>query len=685
MGRTPTAPPPGDRGPDDDDDDAGDGGGSDDGEGSRARRPRRRRRGRPRPREGRRRRRRVASAALDRGASADPGWPRARAGRPERRCREPCREGGPPVRCRRAAHRGLRPLPAVQRRPRPVDRCPVVRQRRLRRGLLDAADRRRSGSVSAGVHRGPRRPAREPVAGRPAGTTAGGGARELPAPVVRSDQRGGAGGGRPTRRYAVGVRRGLRAPGRRTRIAGGRLRGRRHAGPDAVCRLVPRRHRDLPRAAHRRLRVRCLGDRPALGPPRPVLARRRRSPTRSSIGTSASSCSSCRSCASSRGCSTASSSRRLLLVARPLPRRRVARRARLLDAGARPPRRPRRRSSCCRSRSATSSTSSSSSYSTRGVATGVSFTDQNAQFFAYDVLTVISGIAAALLVGGAFTRMLWPLGLTIAVWFLASLVIGRLYPEAIQRFTVAPEPVRPGRALHRQQHRDDAAGLRPRRLGGPAVQRATAVLTRRTGRRSEADTFAQRSAVGLRARCRTTLDQLQTVRKYYDFTDVDTDRYAIDGSQRQVMLSGRELALEQNPRATGWVNQRIIYTHGIGVAMVPVNEVGSEGQPHLLIGNLPPVSVRRRADRSPSRASTSASGRRSYVVVGAKQDEFDYPTGDSDTGGSVGTADALDRDDRDQARQDADAAPVRGPLPGPRPAHQRPGHGRAASSCSIAR
>ncbi len=77
-------------------------------------------------------------------------------------------------------------------------------------------------------------------------------------------------------------------------------------------------------------------------------------------------------------------------------------------------------------------------YSTRGIATGVSFTDQNAQFFAYDVLTVLSGLAGALLVGGAFTRMLWPLGLTIGVWLLASLVIGRLYPEAVQRFTVDP-------------------------------------------------------------------------------------------------------------------------------------------------------------------------------------------------------------------------------------------------------
>src|SRR4029078_12714741 len=87
-----------------------------------------------------------------------------------------------------------------------------------------------------------------------------------------------------------------------------------------------------------------------------------------------------------------------------------------------------------------------------------------------------------------------------------------------------------------------------------------------------------------------TLDQLQTVRKYYDFTDVDTDRYEIDGVERQVMLSARELALEQNPSATGWLNERVIYTHGVGLAMVPVNEVGSEGQPEGNGRNPPPAS-----------------------------------------------------------------------------------------------
>jgi uncharacterized membrane protein (UPF0182 family) len=77
-------------------------------------------------------------------------------------------------------------------------------------------------------------------------------------------------------------------------------------------------------------------------------------------------------------------------------------------------------------------------YSSAGVAAGVSYTDANARFFAYDLLTVLSGLAAAFLVGGAFTRWLWPLGGVVAVWFVASFVVGRLYPEAIQRLTVDP-------------------------------------------------------------------------------------------------------------------------------------------------------------------------------------------------------------------------------------------------------
>ena len=272
-------------------------------------------------------------------------------------------------------------------------------------------------------------------------------------------------------------------------------------------------------------------------------------------------------------------------------------------------------------------------YSTRGVATGVSFTDQNAQFFAYDVLTVISGMAAALLVGGAFARVLWPLGFTIAVWFLASLIIGRLYPEAVQRFTVIPNQ-------YAQEERYIGNNIAMTRLAyglntwTDRQFRGEAVLTEDDIDR-ESDTFRSARLWDYRP-LGDTLDQLQTVRRYYDFTDVDTDRYTIDGLERQVMLSARELDLEGNPAAVGWINQRIVFTHGIGITMVPVNEVASEGQPRLLIGNLPPVSSGGAPDVTEPRIYF---GERpsSYVVVGARQAEFDYPTGETDAGGSAGT------------------------------------------------
>jgi uncharacterized membrane protein (UPF0182 family) len=272
-------------------------------------------------------------------------------------------------------------------------------------------------------------------------------------------------------------------------------------------------------------------------------------------------------------------------------------------------------------------------YSSRGIATGVSFTDQNAQFFAYDVLTVISGIAAALLVGGAFARVLWPLGFTIAVWFLASLLIGRLYPEAVQRFTVVPNQ-------YAQEERYIGNNIAMTRLAfgldswSQRQFRGEDVLTE-ADIDDEADTFRSARLWDYRP-LGLTLDQLQTVRRYYDFIDVDTDRYVIDDVERQVMLSARELNLEGNPAAVGWINQRIVFTHGIGVTMVPVNEVASEGQPRLLIGNLPPVS------NGGAPAVTEPRiyfGEResSYVVVGARQAEFDYPTGETDEAAAAGT------------------------------------------------
>ena len=265
-------------------------------------------------------------------------------------------------------------------------------------------------------------------------------------------------------------------------------------------------------------------------------------------------------------------------------------------------------------------------YSTRGVATGVSYTDQAAQFFAFDALTLVAGIVAALLVAGAFTRWVAPLGAGIAIWLGLSVLLGTVYPEAIQRFTVDPNQF-----AQEQPYIANNIAMTRLAYGLTSWQslpyNGSAPLT--------ADAVAQDSTTFQNARVwdyrplQTALEQIQTVRQYYQFVDVDTDRYSIDGVTRQVMLSARELAPELNPQAGSWVNQRIVFTHGFGLAMVPVSGVGAQGLPQLIIKDLPPASTNGAPVVKQPRIYFGERPN-DWVLVDGRQPEFDYPTGTGD-------------------------------------------------------
>ena len=85
-----------------------------------------------------------------------------------------------------------------------------------------------------------------------------------------------------------------------------------------------------------------------------------------------------------------------------------------------------------------------------------------------------------------------------------------------------------------------------------------------------------------------TLRQIQEIRTYYDFPDIDIDRYEINGEERQVMLAARELNVEKLPESSrNWINEKLIYTHGYGITMNPVNGFTPEGLPTMLLSNMP--------------------------------------------------------------------------------------------------
>jgi uncharacterized protein len=128
-----------------------------------------------------------------------------------------------------------------------------------------------------------------------------------------------------------------------------------------------------------------------------------------------------------------------------------------------------------------------------------------------------------------------------------------------------------------------------------------------------------------------TLRQVQEIRTYYDFPDIDIDRYELDGTLRQVMLATRELNVEKLPESSrNWINEKLVYTHGYGITMNPVNGFTPEGLPTLLLSNMPVestvpgLSVTRPQIYFGELTDTD-------VYVNTRQQEFDYPQGQTNS------------------------------------------------------
>jgi uncharacterized membrane protein (UPF0182 family) len=126
-----------------------------------------------------------------------------------------------------------------------------------------------------------------------------------------------------------------------------------------------------------------------------------------------------------------------------------------------------------------------------------------------------------------------------------------------------------------------------------------------------------------------TLRQIQEIRTYYDFPDIDIDRYTIDGTTREVMLAARELNVDKLPESSrNWINDKLIYTHGYGITMNPVNGFTPEGLPTLMLSNMPVQStVRGLKVTRPEIYFGEMTNTDVYVKT--RQKEFNYPQGES--------------------------------------------------------
>src|SRR5713101_4178249 len=262
-------------------------------------------------------------------------------------------------------------------------------------------------------------------------------------------------------------------------------------------------------------------------------------------------------------------------------------------------------------------------YSTTGPLVGASFTDLHAKL----VGLRLAGLAAA--AGGALVlwptrtqRLAWATLLALGVYFGVSLLGVVLYPAIVQKLVVAPNELvkeTPQLAYH----------IAATRRAGGLDSVVTRDLTGEAGL-TERDIRANRPTIdNIRLWDRDpllqTFGQLQEIRTYYDFVSVDDDRYWIDGQYRQVLLSPRELNSSSLPTRT-FINERLTFTHGMGLTLGPVNQVTAEGLPVLFIKDLPPVSsVSLRVTRPEIYYGELTD---SWVFARTHQREFDYPSGD---------------------------------------------------------
>ncbi len=260
----------------------------------------------------------------------------------------------------------------------------------------------------------------------------------------------------------------------------------------------------------------------------------------------------------------------------------------------------------------------------RGVVWGPGYTTTHATIIAYKVLAVIALICALVILINLFLRKFRLIVYSIGVLLVASIVLGGLYPAFIQKFVVTPNEAvieRPylERNIQYTRMAYDLDKIEKRNFPAGRILTADDINTNQ-------DTVGNIRLWDWE-QLKQTYSQLQEIRLYYEFPDIDIDRYTINGHYRQVMLAPRELNQEHLPaQAKTWVNQRLFFTHGYGIAMSPVNELTTEGLPTFFLKDIPPEG---NTDLKVDRPEIYYGERTDqYILVNTKSQEFNFPQGE---------------------------------------------------------
>ncbi len=263
-------------------------------------------------------------------------------------------------------------------------------------------------------------------------------------------------------------------------------------------------------------------------------------------------------------------------------------------------------------------------FSPHGAVYGAGYTDLHATLPVLRVLVVLSAASGVLLLATIRTRTLRPavaaLVVLIAVWIGGA----GLYPSFVQQVEVAPNELSREAPYIRS---GVAATLHAYNLDQVQAKEFPATVSLTPALVSANRTVLDNVRLWDYRPLLRTYAQLQSLRLYYTFTSVGIDRYRIGGREQQVMLSARELDVERLPaEARTWVNEHLVFTHGYGLVMTPVNRISVEGLPEFYIKDIPPQSPIGLTVARPELYYGLLGA--PYVIVNSRTKEFDYPQGD---------------------------------------------------------
>jgi hypothetical protein len=264
-------------------------------------------------------------------------------------------------------------------------------------------------------------------------------------------------------------------------------------------------------------------------------------------------------------------------------------------------------------------------FSADGVVFGAGYTDVNANLLGYRVLFVTVIFVALAVLYSLFKNNYKPLVWGIGAWVLLSIVFTGVYPAFVQQYSVEPNEIN-----REEEFIENNIQMTLKAYGLDGVETDDFELSDDDltyDELMEYETVVDNIRLWDYRPLQDTYNQLQALRQYYTFQDIDIDRYQLGDDYTQVMLGAREL--DQNALATQaqtWVNKTLKYTHGLGVTMSPGGQVRANGQPEFLIQDIPP-KVNNENINLDNPSIYYGEKTDNYVIVNTDETEFHYPMG----------------------------------------------------------